>query len=398
MPLSGRRPHFCEEGVRADLGNTTIINMAIMAELQELIANSVKNYREGSIVKGRILEVRPREVLVDIGYKSEGVIPASEFEDIEDIAGRRRSRSAALNGSKTTKAWSSSPRRRPPTSRTGKRSSRSSRARASSRARSKPSSKAASPSTSASKRSCPARRSTSFRRRISAVRRQHLRFQDRQDQRRAEERRPQPPRTHRAERAEKRAEISEQQSTSAISVKGTVKNITDFGAFIDLDGMDGLLHITDMTWGRLSHPERNAQGRPGTRGHGPRHQPRERARLPRPQADAEQSVGQDRRALPCRSQSQRQSHRTSCPTARSCEIEEGVEGLIHVSELSWTKRIARPSDVLTLGQEDRSRRARHQQGRAEDLARRPPARAQSMGRDRSALPDRHDRSKARSAT
>ena len=59
--------------------------MAIMAELQELIANSVKNYREGSIVKGHILEVRPREFLVDIGYKSEGVIPASEFEDPSDV-------------------------------------------------------------------------------------------------------------------------------------------------------------------------------------------------------------------------------------------------------------------------------------------------------------------------
>ena len=56
-----------------------------MAELQELIANSVKNYREGSIVKGHILEVRPREFLVDIGYKSEGVIPASEFEDPSDV-------------------------------------------------------------------------------------------------------------------------------------------------------------------------------------------------------------------------------------------------------------------------------------------------------------------------
>ena len=56
-----------------------------MAELQELITNSVKNYREGSIVKGHILEVRPREFLVDIGYKSEGVIPASEFEDPSDV-------------------------------------------------------------------------------------------------------------------------------------------------------------------------------------------------------------------------------------------------------------------------------------------------------------------------
>ena len=51
-----------------------------MSALQELIASSIKNYREGSIVKGHILEIRNREFLVDIGYKSEGVIPASEFD------------------------------------------------------------------------------------------------------------------------------------------------------------------------------------------------------------------------------------------------------------------------------------------------------------------------------
>src|SRR6201981_3839450 len=56
-----------------------------MTEMQELIAKSLRDFKEGSIVKGRVLEIRPREVLVDIGYKSEGVIPASEFDDIESL-------------------------------------------------------------------------------------------------------------------------------------------------------------------------------------------------------------------------------------------------------------------------------------------------------------------------
>src|SRR6202453_5147784 len=56
-----------------------------MIEMQELIAKSFRDFREGSIVKGQVLEIRPREVLVDIGYKSEGVIPASEFDDMEDL-------------------------------------------------------------------------------------------------------------------------------------------------------------------------------------------------------------------------------------------------------------------------------------------------------------------------
>ena len=55
------------------------------------------------------------------------------------------------------------------------------------------------------------------------------------------------------ERAEKRAEILENM-TPGVVIKGKVKNITDFGAFIDLDGLDGLLHITDMSWGRINHP------------------------------------------------------------------------------------------------------------------------------------------------
>ncbi|MEI6416909.1 MAG: S1 RNA-binding domain-containing protein, partial [Verrucomicrobiota bacterium] len=53
--------------------------------LQQIITNSVKNYREGSIVKGHILEKRPKEFLVDIGYKSEGVISASEFDDPDEM-------------------------------------------------------------------------------------------------------------------------------------------------------------------------------------------------------------------------------------------------------------------------------------------------------------------------
>ena len=58
-----------------------------MIEMRELLAKSkaIRDYKEGSIVKGTILEIRPREVLVDIGYKSEGAIAAHEFDDIADL-------------------------------------------------------------------------------------------------------------------------------------------------------------------------------------------------------------------------------------------------------------------------------------------------------------------------
>src|ERR1700727_4113364 len=56
-----------------------------MMQMQDLMSKSMPDIKEGSIVRGRILEIRPREVLVDIGYKSEGVIPSSEFDDIDQV-------------------------------------------------------------------------------------------------------------------------------------------------------------------------------------------------------------------------------------------------------------------------------------------------------------------------
>src|SRR5947207_14699324 len=56
-----------------------------MLQMQDLLAQSYREFKEGSIVKGRVLEIRLREVLVDIGSKSEGVIPSAEFEDIESM-------------------------------------------------------------------------------------------------------------------------------------------------------------------------------------------------------------------------------------------------------------------------------------------------------------------------
>ncbi|MDD2709332.1 MAG: 30S ribosomal protein S1 [Verrucomicrobiae bacterium] len=131
---------------------------------------------------------------------------------------------------------------------------------------------------------------------------------------------------------------------------GIVKNITDFGAFIDLDGLDGLLHITDMSWGRLSHPsemlkigqtievqiieldldkERVSLGI--------------KQQMPNPWEKIEEKfpVGSKVKGKVV----------NLLPYGAFVELEPGIEGLVHVSELSWTKKIARPSDVLTQGQE-----------------------------------------------
>lgn len=132
--------------------------------------------------------------------------------------------------------------------------------------------------------------------------------------------------------------------------KGRVKNITDFGAFVDLDGIDGLLHITDMSWGRMNHPsemvkvgdevevmildidldkERISLGLKQTLSN------------PWEDIDAKYPIGTRIHGKIV----------SLAPYGAFVEIEEGVEGLVHVSEISWTKRIQRASDVLKVGEE-----------------------------------------------
>ena len=131
---------------------------------------------------------------------------------------------------------------------------------------------------------------------------------------------------------------------------GQVKNITDFGAFVDLDGIDGLLHVTDMTWGRINHPseilkvgdslevmildvdlekERISLGLKQT--------------LENPWEDIESRFPIGTRV--------RGSVVNLAPYGAFVELEKGIEGLVHVSEMSWTKRIQRAADVLALGDE-----------------------------------------------
>lgn len=155
-----------------------------------------------------------------------------------------------------------------------------------------------------------------------------------------------------AERAEQRAEFLDSVKIGD-KVVGMVKNITDFGAFVDLQGMDGLLHITDMSWGRINHPsEMLAIGQKLEVQILDVDKEKERVSLglkqlqenPWEAIEAKFPIGME------------VSGRVTklVPYGAFVELEKGVEGLIHVSELSWTKRITRPSDVLSLEQEVRA--------------------------------------------
>jgi small subunit ribosomal protein S1 len=133
-------------------------------------------------------------------------------------------------------------------------------------------------------------------------------------------------------------------------VTGTIKNITEYGAFVDLGGIDGLLHITDMSWGRVNHPsevfrvgdqvevmvlkynadtERVSLGLKQT--------------MEDPWNHAEEAYPPGKRV--------RGKVMSITDYGAFVELEPGIEGLIHVSEMSWTKKIKHPSKVLEVGQE-----------------------------------------------
>ena len=152
-----------------------------------------------------------------------------------------------------------------------------------------------------------------------------------------------------AERAEQRAEFLDSVRIGD-QVEGIVKNITDFGAFIDLQGMDGLLHITDMSWGRINHPsEMLAIGQKIEVQILDVDKEKERVSLGLKQLQANPWENIDTK-YPIASEVAGKITKL-VPYGAFVELEQGVEGLIHVSELSWTKRITRPSDVLTLDDE-----------------------------------------------
>ena len=132
--------------------------------------------------------------------------------------------------------------------------------------------------------------------------------------------------------------------------RGQVKNITDYGAFVDLDGLDGLLHITDMSWGRIQHPsEMVKQGEEIEVMIIEIDRERERVSLGLKQlADNPWEKIEERFPI---GSTVKGKVVNLVPYGAFIEIQEGVEGLVHVTELSWTKRISKPSEVLRIGEE-----------------------------------------------
>jgi len=133
-------------------------------------------------------------------------------------------------------------------------------------------------------------------------------------------------------------------------VKGIVKNITDYGAFVDLGGIDGLLHITDLAWRRVKHPsEVIAVGDEVTAKILKFDQEKNRVSLGMKQLGDDPWVGLGRRYP----QGTRLFGKVSNLTDYGAfvEIEQGIEGLVHVSEMDWTNKNVHPSKAVNLGDE-----------------------------------------------
>ena len=319
-------------------------------ELEDLYRQSLQDLEEGEVVRGRIVAVKDTEVLVDVGYKSEGTIPMEEFqrtgivpvvgEDIEVFLEMKEDAEGLIVLSKEKadkiKVWD-----------------------VITRAYEKGTPiegkvievvkgglavdvgvKAFLPGSQVDLR--PVKNLASMlgqpvrarviklnRRRGNVVLSRRVVLEE--------------------EREEKRKHtLSVLQEGMVLS--GVVKNITEYGAFIDLGGIDGLLHITDMSWGRISHPSEMVQV-------GDKievmvlHFDRETGRV---------SLGYKQKGPdPWEAVEQRFSagsrHRGKVVSLTNygafVELEKGVEGLVHVSEMSWTRRVRHPSKLVNVDDE-----------------------------------------------
>ena len=317
-------------------------------ELSALIDEHFREFNEGSIVNGTILDIRPQVIVVDIGYKSEGAIPVSEFEDedvevgdeVEVLLERLEDDEGLIVLSKEKAAHKQNWEKIMAVYEAGGLVKGKVKAAVKGGLMVNVGVEAFLPGSQVD--IIPPRDLSEYVGNIYEFKivkvnddRQNLVLSRRE--------------VIEAERAELRQEFL-RTVTVGDKVEGQIKNITDFGAFVDLQGMDGLLHITDMSWGRISHPSEMVRiGQLVEVQILEVDREKERVSLgfkqmtDNPWAEIEtrfpigaEVAGKVTKLL---------------PYGAFVEIEKGVEGLVHVSELSWVKRITRPSDVLEIDQE-----------------------------------------------
>lgn len=320
-----------------------------MLTMEEAMRQSDLSFAPGEIVTGTVIEVRPKEVLVDIGYKSEGAIPANEFDDIKEVKvsdqfpvliERLEDRDGMVVLSKEKAEFKQNWDKILNIASEGTTVTGRVKAVVKGGLLVNIGVEAFLPASQID--ITPPKILTTYVGNTYEFKVVKIN-QDRQNvvlsRRELIEQ----------ERNERRAALLAEMVPGDVR-KGTVKNITDFGAFIDLNGLDGLLHITDMSWGRIGHPSEMLHVG----------QELDVVVLDINREKERVSLGlKQKHANPWESIEQKYTTGATVkgkvvnlvPYGAFVELEPGVEGLVHVTELSWTKRIAKPSDVLKVDQE-----------------------------------------------
>ena len=320
------------------------------ARLLELYASSFKNIAEGEVIKGTVLKVSDSEVVVDVGYKSEGVIALSEFYDetgevpiqpgdlVDVLLERTEDREGHIvlsrEKAEKMKIWDDVEKaysdRKVVIGRVIERIKGGLAVDIGVRAFLPGSQIDVRPV-----RNLDSLRGQELRMRVIKVNKKRGNIVLSRKVLLEEE------------NAEKKKDTLENLSEGKV-MQGVVKNITDYGAFIDLGGIDGLLHVTDMSWGRAQHPSELLNVNDNVEVVVLKYDPAtERVSLGYKQLHDDPWVSAaDRYPV-----GQRLSGKVVSLTDYGAfiELEPGVEGLIHVSEMSWSKRIKHPSKLLTVG-------------------------------------------------
>jgi small subunit ribosomal protein S1 len=322
--------------------------MTATAELETLIDSKFRAFEEGSVVNGTIIAIKPQVVLVDIGYKSEGAIPTSEFEDeeieegdeVEVLLMKLEDDEGMVVLSKEKAAHRKNWEKIVGVFHDGGLVKGKIKSAVKGGLMVNVGVEAFLPGSQVD--IIPPKDLNEYigkvyefkivkvndeRKNIVLSRREVIE----------------------SERAEQRQEFLQSVKVGD-RVEGQVKNITDFGAFVDLQGMDGLLHVTDMSWGRISHPSALLHI-------GQTLEvlildvDRDKERVSLGLKQMEDNPWQDIEARYPIGTEVNGKVTKLLPYGAFIEMESGVEGLVHVSELSWVKRINRPSDVLEIDQE-----------------------------------------------
>ncbi len=318
--------------------------------MEELLAESkIEQLKEGSVISGTIMEIRPTEVVIDFGGKAEGAIPAHEFLDLseleigsdievylERLEDRDGNPQLSFDKAEQKKNWEKIVN----TCEEG--------SVITGRVRSKVKGglvvnigvDAFLPSSQVdiqAPKNLDQFVGQTFDFKVVKINRERKNIV-----------------VSRRELIEERRQDKKREILTGITPgetrRGMVKNITDYGAFIDLDGLDGLLHITDMSWGRISHPSEMVKtGEEITVCIIEVDQKRERVSLGLKQLSS--NPWEDIEGKFPINAKVRGKVVNLVPYGAFVELEEGVEGLVHVTEMSWTKRITKPGEVLSVGDE-----------------------------------------------